>query len=106
MTLDELEPVCPLWLVVLLVVRDAGPAGLSVTRTAANVNVRSGGRYGRAQSVADMLRRFRDAGVVEAREETSGGRLPAKMHTLTEYGVLLIVQARESFSGMVRQRER
>lgn len=89
MTLDELDPVWPLWLVVLRLL-DAHPEGVSVTRVASLVNRVTDGRYARPASVATMLRRLRDAGVVSARNEETGRRIPAKVHTLTLDGANLL----------------
>jgi DNA-binding transcriptional ArsR family regulator len=96
----RLEPPVALW-IVLLCALEAKPEGVSVTQAWVDVAMLSNGRHSRKASVSKELATLRAAGLVTAREEETGRRLPAKLHTLSEDGKAFLRDTREQLARFV-----
>jgi len=93
------RPLLPLWLCLLRVL-ELHPAGLSADRTARIVDLLTGGMWHRRPSILENLAQLREAGALNVREEATGER-PAKIHTLSAKGRVLLEHARAEVARII-----
>lgn len=94
--LDDFDPAAPTWLAICAALERAPGRELSLTQLHTTLIADSRGIwFGTSKTVSNEAKRMRDVGILKMRIAKHAGRMPAQMHTLTQLGREMFLEARE-----------